>query len=107
MSKDIEYYNKLSKEYSLKELAQTTHVPKDLTSSERKESDETLRKFRFHLLGAQTENQRLYSDLLRLKYQIINFLDNEDYDGKHSFATYLEEYVRILKKSKKKNSRGP
>ena len=102
MSKYEKIYKRLSKHLTDEEIAESMLIPADLTAAEQKQADEELRAFRFKLLAERTEEQRIYSDLLRFKYQLENYLENEDFDSSQGFGRQLEEYARILKRTKKK-----
>ena len=94
-------YQELSKELTDKEIAEAMLIPEDLTEAEQKQADKELLAIRFEILRKQTEQQRIFSDLLRFKFQLEDYLKIGVYNESHSFGTYLNEYVRILKKTKK------
>jgi len=104
MSKYEEIYQKLSKHLTDEEIADSMLIPADLTEEEQKQADEELRAFRFKLLAEMTEEKRIYSDLLRFRYQLENYLENEEFNSSREFGGQLEEYARILKRTKKKLS---
>lgn len=97
-------YQKLSKELTDKEIAESMLIPEDLTEAEQKQSDKILAKVRFEILQKQTEQQRIFSDLLRFKFQLENYLKIGVYNENHSFGSYLNEYIKILKKTRKELS---
>jgi len=94
-------YQELSKELTDKEIAEAMIIPEDLREAEQKQADKELLAIRFEILRKQTEQQRIFSDLLRFKFQLEDYLKIGVYNESHSFGTYLNEYVRILKKTKK------
>jgi plasmid maintenance system antidote protein VapI len=104
MGKYEEIYQKLRKEYSDEEIADSMLLPADLTPEEQEQANKELRAFRFKLLAEMTEEQRIYADLLRFRYQLDNYIDNEAYNPLMRFGVQLEEYTRILKRTKKKLS---
>ena len=79
-------------------------IPIDLTEEEQEKANEELLAFRMKLLRQKTEDQRVYSDLLRFRYQIEDYIDTTEYTTEMSFGKQLEEYVRILKRTKKQLS---
>lgn len=97
-------YQKLSKHLSDQEIADAMMIPADLSAEERRKADEELRAFRFKLLSERTEEQRLYADLLRFRYQVEEYIAHQDYDEHINFGAQLEEYIRILKRTKKQVS---
>lgn len=104
MNKYEKIYQKLSKHLTDEEIADSMLIPADLTEEEQEEADKELRAFRLKLLSEMTEDQRLYSDLLRFRYQLEEYIDHKEYDGDMNFGVHLEEYIRILKRTKKKMS---
>jgi len=101
MKKYEKIYQKLSKKYTDQEIAESMLIPADLTPEEEKELHAEMREFRFKLLRERTEEQRIYSDLARLRILMDRYLKEENYSEEKSFGQYLEEYARILKKTKK------
>jgi len=104
MKKYEKIYKKLRKEYTDEEIADSMLIPQDLSASEKKKADEELLAFRIKLLKEQTEDKRIYSDLLRFKYLMEDYIKEKIYDEDKSFGKHLEEYVRILKRTKKRLS---
>jgi len=50
------------------------YFPADLTEEEKKEADKEIREYRLKLLREQSEEQRIFSDLLRFKYQLEDYI---------------------------------
>ncbi|MEM1327138.1 MAG: hypothetical protein AAGI23_14345 [Bacteroidota bacterium] len=94
-------YNKLKETMTDEEIADAMLIPQDLTNEEMKKANNELRAFRFKLLAERTEEQRIYSDLLQFRYQTKNYIQKKPYQTSMSFSKRLEEYARILKKTKK------
>jgi hypothetical protein len=97
-------YKKLSEEYTDEEIADAMLIPADLTVEEQEEVNKELKAFRMNLLSKTTEEQRTYSDLLRFRYQLEEYIENRDYEEPMNFGAQLEEYTRILKRTKKRLS---
>ena len=97
-----EIYKKLKAQYTDEEIADSMMIPADLTPEELEEANKELRAFRFKLLAGMTEEQRVYSDLLRFRYQMEHYISRMGYDSTMDFGTQLEEYIRVLNKTKKK-----
>jgi len=104
MNKYEKIYKNLKKKYSDEEIAESMLIPEDLTVEEKKKAEEQLRDFRFKLLNKRTAEQQIYSGLLGLKFQMEDYIEKGEYDEQNSFGKYLEEYVHILKKTKKRLS---
>lgn len=101
MNKYEKIYQKLSKYLTDEEIADSMLIPADLTEEEQEEANRELRAFRLKLLSEKTEDQRLYSDLLSFRYQLEDYIDSKEYNEEMNFGVYLEEYIRILKRTKK------
>lgn len=104
MKKYEKKYKELRKKYTDEEIADSMLIPKDLTDEELKKSNEELKAFRFKLLSERTEEQRIYTDLLRFKFLMEDYIKKEPFNEEKSFGKHIEEYVRILKRTKKRLS---
>lgn len=101
MKKFEKIYQELSKKFTDEEIAEAMLIPQDLTEKEKEAANEEMRRIRLKLLSEQTEEQRIFSDLLRFKYQLEDYLKKGVFNEEKTFGNYLNEYVRILKKTKK------
>lgn len=101
MKKYEKIYKKLRKEMTDEEIADSMLIPQDMTEEEKKKSHEEIKAFRFKLIRERTEEQRIYSELLRFKFLLENYLNNEPFNISQSFGKKIEEYVRILNRTKK------
>ena len=104
MSKYEKIYQELRKKYSDEEIADSMLIPADLSREERAKANAELKAFRFKLLNNMNEEQRIYSDLLRFKYQVERYLRDSEFDKSKSFGKLLAEYAHVLRMSKKKLS---
>lgn len=101
MKKYEALYQQLREKYTDEEIASSMLIPEDLSEEEQKKADEELRAFRFKLLSERTEEQRVYSDLLRMRYQLERYIKESTFMEEKSFGKQVEEYARILKRTKK------
>lgn len=101
MKKYEKIYRKLKEEMTDEEIADSMLIPQDMTEEEKKKSHEEIKAFRFKLMRERTEEQRIYSELLRFKFLLENYLNNESFSELKSFGKHIEEYVRILNRTKK------
>jgi len=101
MKKYKNFYKELRKKYTDEEIADSMLIPQDLTLEEKRKADEELLEFRLKILKEQTENKRIYSELLRFKYLMEDYITDKTFDKDKSFGSQLEEYIRILKRTKK------
>ena len=101
MKKYEKIYKQLKKEMAEDDIADYMLIPKDLTEEELKKSNEEIKAFRFKLMRERTEAQRIYSELLRFKFLLENYINKEPFASVNSFGKSLGEYVRILNRTKK------
>jgi len=101
MKNNQKIYNDLKKKYSKKEVAENFYVPKKMTPKEKKQSAEEIWDIRKKLLQGLSPEDKIYSGLLKLKYQIKSYIDNSLHDESKSVAIYLKEYMTILNKKQK------
>lgn len=92
---------KLNKKYTDKELADSFVFRDELSSKEKKQSNDELREARNKLRSKVTSKQLLLASLLQLKYQIEDYLKNPNYDAKLSFGFFLRAYLETLNKKHK------
>ena len=104
MDKNEKIYQKLREQYTDEEIADSMLIPADLSVEEKEKGAKELRSFRLKVLSEMSESQRLYSDLLRFRYLLEEYIENRDYDEDMNFGVQLEEYIRILKRTKKRMS---
>ena len=94
-------YEVLSKQYSDKELAESFVFPSSLNDKERREAHAEFLKIRQAQLNAMSDEELMYGALLRMKYLINDYLDQDDYDERYSYANQLREYIKITRRSQK------
>ena len=97
-------YQKLKKEYTDEEIVDSMLIPADLTEQESKTLAEEMKDIRFQKLREMTDEDRILSDIMRLRFDIENYLKKNRFSFEKTFGKYLEEYIRILKKSRKEIS---
>lgn len=77
-----------SKEYSIPHHG--------LKESEKEKADIELRKRRLESLRNISENQKMYADLISLKYGIIDYLEIGLFSKDYRFSEFLKKYVSII-----------
>lgn len=97
-------YQKLKKQYTDSEIADAMLIPADLTEEEASTLAIEMKEIRFQKLREMTEEDRILSDIMRLRFNIENYLNRDSFSFDKTFGQYLEEYIRILKKSRKEIS---
>jgi plasmid maintenance system antidote protein VapI len=84
--------------YSEQELAEAHIFAHDLSPVEKIEADKEMKLLRLQRLVAMSDNQKLQSNLLRLKFLMEDAILQEVYSEKHSFSAFLQAYLKILDK---------
>lgn len=94
-------YKNLEKIYSAEEMAENFYVQKEMTKSEQQSAHEEIWKIRQKLLSEMSSEDKIYSELLRIKYQIKNYVEKEGYISNQSVSTFLKDYMKVLGKKQK------
>jgi plasmid maintenance system antidote protein VapI len=81
---------------SAKEQAESLVFPHGLSVAEKAAADAELKQMRMLRLGQMSDTQRMYAELLRLKYQIENYLKYGKYEDQYSFGAFLRKYLAVL-----------
>ena len=90
----------MSQKYTDEEIAESFILPLNLTEKEQKEMHDAMRDLRKNQRAAMTEQERMYSALMQLKYQMMNSTEHE-YDAENSFSNYLTRYIAIVNRTHK------
>ncbi len=75
--------------------------PHGLSPAEKAVADEELKQLRMQRLREMSDQQRLYADLLRLKFQMEDYVAEGTYSESSSFGSFLQAYLKILNKKHK------
>ena len=94
-------YKKLKEKYSDGEIADSMLIPQDLTEKEKRELAKEMKEIRMQKLRETTEEDSILADVMRLRFQIEHYLKKENFSFEKTFGKFLEEYLRITKKSRK------
>jgi plasmid maintenance system antidote protein VapI len=89
---------KTSKKLTNKELAESYVFPNVLTGKEKEKADQEFLALRMQMLAKRTDDQKLYADVLQLKYKLEDYLNSSAYNKTLTFGYFLMEYLRILNK---------
>ena len=96
-----EIYQKLRKKYTDEEIADSMLIPADLTEEELAQSNEEIRTFRMEKLRNMSDDDRIISDVMRLRFQMEDYVKQKDFAFDKTFGQFLAEYIRIVKKTRK------
>lgn len=94
-------YNKLKEKYSDEEIADSMLIPADLTEKEKKELSVEMREIRMQKLRETNEQDTILADVMRLRFQIENYLKKGKFSFDKTFGKFLEEYMRVIKKTRR------
>ena len=94
-------YQKLKEKYTDEEIVDSLIIPADLSEEEKKELAKEMKEIRLQKLRVSTEKDRILADVMRLRFQIEDYVKKGKFSFDQTFGKYLEEYIRILKKSRR------
>lgn len=94
-------YQELKKKYTKKEIVDSMLIPADLTKKEAKELSKEMKEIRMKKLRETSEEDQILSDVMRLRFQMEDYIKKQDFSFQKTFGKYLEEYIRITKKSRR------
>lgn len=97
-------FEKLEERLSEEEIAESYVIPAELAKEEEEKVLSEFRRMRLLQLGKRTEEDLVYSDLMSLRIMIQEYLKRGEYGADKSFGSYLREYIRIVRRTKKEFS---
>lgn len=97
-------YEKLSKQYSKEELVEAFVFPTDMTEEERKQADQELWEHRRQQLLSRKPEEKIYSNMLRLKYELEDYVFSNAYHKEQSVSFYLKDYMKAIDRNQKELS---
>jgi plasmid maintenance system antidote protein VapI len=101
MKKSEKIYEELKKKLTDEEIVERYVLPEEISEAERQVVEEEFRSIRMDMLKARSEQQRLLSELMRMKLLIKDYLKTSQYDEAFSFAHQLQAYIKIIDRPKK------
>lgn len=96
-----EIYERLRKKYTDDEIADSMMIPADLSDKERKELAKEMKRIRMQKLRETSEEDQILSDVMRLRFQMVDYVQKQNFSFQKTFGRYLKEYIRIIKKTRK------
>jgi transcriptional regulator with XRE-family HTH domain len=94
-------YEDLSKIYTDEEIADSFVLRSTLTDEEKEIAHADFLKKRLELIKNMSESDIIFSNLMRMKIQIDDYIEGNSYDERFSFSNQLSEYLSITKRSQK------
>lgn len=83
-----------STEYSL--------PPHGLSKKEKEKADAILLEARLESLSKMGDKEKIYANLLSLKFKLIDYIQVGSYNDDYTFAEFLKRYVSILNITRRK-----
>lgn len=96
-----EIYQRLKEKYTDEEIVESMLIPADLSDKEKKELAKEMKEIRMQKLRETTEEDRILSDVMRLRFQMESYVKKSGFSFEKTFGKFLEEYIRILKKTRR------
>jgi plasmid maintenance system antidote protein VapI len=87
---------KKSTKHTPEELAEAIVFPVTLTQSQKKGARERLAEARKQGQKEMTEDDKLSLNVLQLKFQLEDYIQNRDFNPELTFGHFLKQYVDLL-----------
>ncbi len=94
-------YQKLKQQFSDEEIVDSMLIPADLTEKEQQELANEMTAIRKQSLRETTEEDRILADVMRLRFQMEAYVKSDGFSFQKTFGKFLEEYIRVLKKTRR------
>ena len=101
MKKYEKFYQELRKTMTDEEIVEVALIPQDLTKEETKAANEEMRKIRLEMIANMTDEEKLIGEVMRLRFQIANYVKKGDFNPEQTFGKYLGEYIRLLDRNRR------
>lgn len=86
---------------SEQEMAEAIVFPHELTPDEKVAADAEIKRLRMSRLGQMSDTQQIYAELLRLKFQVEEYLKHGKYEEQYSLGAFLRKYLAVLGRKQK------
>jgi len=91
-------YKKLSEKYTKEELVEAFVFPSDRSEEE---ENKQFREERLKRLANRTPEEIILSGLLRIKYQMKDYINRNHYNPDKSIVHFLNDYLKVIDKKQK------
>ncbi len=88
---------KNNKKHTKKDLAEAMIFPVTLTKAQEEEASKQLTAARKKGQKAMSESEKLMLRLLQLKFQLEDYLQDDEFNPEYTFGHFLRRYVDLLK----------
>jgi transcriptional regulator with XRE-family HTH domain len=76
--------------------------PHGLSHKQKAKADKELVKLRLRSLSKVGKEEKIYADLISLKFKFTDYIQTENYSKEFSFSEFFKQYVAILNITKRK-----
>ncbi|MFK7906024.1 MAG: hypothetical protein AB8B69_12905, partial [Chitinophagales bacterium] len=94
-------YLQLREKYTDEEIADFAMIPADSTIEEAEKAREDFAAWRLKRREEMSEQDKLLSALLAIKYQIKSYIDSSKFNKSSSFGSFLKRYIKIVNRKQK------
>jgi len=92
---------KIFEQFTPDEIADALVLPVKLNAKQRQEADKHLAAHREKRRAEMTEAEKLNIKLIQLKFQLEDYVKQEEYNPQFSFGYFLEQYLLLTNRKKK------
>jgi transcriptional regulator with XRE-family HTH domain len=92
---------RLFQKHTAEEIADAVMIPVKLTGKQQKEAGSQLAAHRASRRAAMTGEDKLQYSVLRLKFQLEDYIREDKYNPLFTFGYFLEQYLKLTKRKKK------
>jgi hypothetical protein len=83
------------------EIADGIMIPAKRTAKQKSEADRLLAEHRAKRRAEMTVEEELHFQLLKLKFQLEDYINESPYNPEFTFGYFLEQYLRLSNRKKK------
>lgn len=94
-------YKKLREQYTDEEIADFAMIPRQLSEVEAKQAREEFARFRMKRLEEVSDQDKILSGLLSIKYQIKSYVSSLEFEDSKSFGSFLMKYIELVDRKQK------
>jgi len=90
-------YLKLKETYTNEEIADFAMIPTDSTTEEAQKTREEFAAWWLKRRESLSEQEKMLSALLAIKYQIKSYIDGSDFEPSNSLGSFLKRYIQTIR----------
>jgi plasmid maintenance system antidote protein VapI len=94
-------YKDIEKQFTPEEIAESFVFPSELNKKGKEASLENFRQFRQGAESKRSSKDKIISQLLQLRFLMVDSLKEKSYNKAYNFAYFLKEYIARIQKTNK------